>query len=346
MNKALKQGIKFIYEKYEREYGGPLPKAFRARVEEEWEEDARLEDEDDDEIPEDEDDDEIPEDEVKVLLSDFNAYLGELFEKVELLGYFSSREKPKKPVSRKRYGLSFENHLSLVGFVLARRPYEENSFILRKRLNWKQVWVEWKERNPHDSVSLKVLKVRYYRAIADEDIQREYYRRRYHAIADLKDSPFVVYMFNSSLGELSQLMMLLPPPPPDGLARLYKEKDITANVEAWREAHPATTKWQQVSIAGGSKALVALNKVWYLGGTLAPDEETLLRQLHDQYTLEQPNFKTWLEQTLRQLFENSLDEDPVVTEKLRHFSSLPLEQMKSINRAREAHHEGPHPQTK
>ncbi|MBT9141583.1 MAG: hypothetical protein DDT30_02183 [Dehalococcoidia bacterium] len=324
MNKALEQRRQSIFRKYERTYGTTLSKDFRAK----FEEDAGSSGDD------------------EISLDDLDGVLKDFFERVKLLVYLSSRKKPKKPVSRKRYDLCFENRLSLVGFVLARRPYEENSFILRKRLNWEQIWAEWKATSPHDSVSLKVLKVRYYRAIADEDIQREYYRRRYHAIADLKDSPFVVYMFNSSLGELSQLMMLLPPPPPDGLARLYKEKDITANVEAWREAHPATTKWQQVSIAGGSKALVALNKVWYLGGTLAPDEETLLRQLHDQYTLEQPNFKTWLGQTLRQLFENSLDEDPVVTEKLRHFSSLPLEQMKSINRAKEARHERPHTQTK
>ncbi len=326
MNKALEQRRQSIFRKYERTYGTTLSKDFRAK----FEEDAGSSGDD------------------EISLDDLDGVLKDFFERVKLLVYLSSRKKPKKPVSRKRYDLCFENRLSLVGFVLARRPYEENSFILRKRLNWEQIWAEWKATSPHDSVSLKVLKVRYYRAIADEDIQREYYRRRYHAIADLKDSSFVVYMFNNSLEELSRLMMMTSSP--DDLARFYKEKDIAGVMEAWREAHPATTKLQQtlqqVTIAGGSKALVALEKVWYLGDTLTPDEETLLRQVHAQCPLEQPNFKTWLGQTLRQIFENSLDEDPVVTEKLRHFSSLPLEQMKSINRAKEARHERPHTQTK
>ena len=64
--------------------------------------------------------------------------------------------------------------------------------------------------------------------------------------------------------------------------------------------------WDQITAEGGSKALQALERVWYQGGTLTSDEETLLKELHDSYPFGQPDFKIWLELTLRQVFEKTV----------------------------------------
>lgn len=299
MEKALKQDVQSIYRKYEREYNITFPKRFRDRFEEDL-------------------DDPECSAEIPALVSDFDTALKERLELFELLGYFSSRKKPEKPAFRKRYDLCFENRLYLVGFVLARRPYEENSRILRKRIDWRQVCAEWKEANPHDPVSLEVLKVRYYRAIGEEDIQQEYYRRRYRAITDINGSPSASRDIISLLRRRS-LLMLTTLPLPDDLSsmgeegkrlarrfkRLFNDKDFIGYMEAWREAHPATTKLHQVRAAGGTEAVAALERVWFGGDTLTPDEEILLKQVHEKYPFGQSDFKTWLGQTLREILRDS-----------------------------------------
>tara|TARA_Y100000310_G_scaffold317685_1_gene370817 strand:+ start:567 stop:1262 length:696 start_codon:yes stop_codon:yes gene_type:complete len=97
----------------------------------------------------------------------------------ELLGYFSSRKKPNRSASGKRSQRCFEKRLYLVKFVMDRRlaiaNWKRKSFALRKRISWKQVCAEWNKAHPHDPMTPAVLKVGYYRAIAEEGIQRAYF---------------------------------------------------------------------------------------------------------------------------------------------------------------------------
>jgi hypothetical protein len=88
--------------------------------------------------------------------------------------------------SKKRYKKSFEKQLHLVSFVaekfLTLSNLVHHSFTPHKRINWKLLCNEWNEKHPYDLTTLGVLKVHYYRAIADIDIRREYFLRKENAI--------------------------------------------------------------------------------------------------------------------------------------------------------------------
>ena len=66
--------------------------------------------------------------------------------------------------------------------------------------------------------------------------------------------------------------------------------------------------WDAIKKTGGHQALRAFNKVWYEGGKLTPDEDTLRRDIFSQYPLGAENFKAWLKQITRQLFERWVKE--------------------------------------
>lgn len=131
---------------------------------------------------------EVIADEEDIALRDLDGLIGDFFEHVALIEYFSSRKKPKGSTPKKRYQRCFENRLYLVEFVMRRHLFEVDQTIAnqgresidwRKRIDWKQMFVEWNEAHPNDHISPEVLKVRYYRAIAEEDIQREYIKGRF-----------------------------------------------------------------------------------------------------------------------------------------------------------------------
>ena len=68
-------------------------------------------------------------------------------------------------------------------------------------------------------------------------------------------------------------------------------------------------QWRQIRPELDSILLNALDKVWNKGGELTEIEERRLRSLSEKYPFEQTNFNTWLNQTLRQIFENvAIDE--------------------------------------
>ena len=124
-----------------------------------------------------------------IYLQDLDSLIGDFFEHAaRLTEYFSSRKKPKGSTLKKRYQRCFEKRLYLVEFVMGRHLFEVDQIIAkrgresidwRKRIDWKQMSVEWNEAHPNDHMSLEVLKVRYYRAIAEADIQQEYIERSF-----------------------------------------------------------------------------------------------------------------------------------------------------------------------
>lgn len=88
-----------------------------------------------------------------------------------------------------------------------------------------------------------------------------------------------------------------------------KPKDIRGYENVFGEGaqvtgEPAVT-WNSISMELGSNLLKALDRVWYKGGSLTPDETTKLQQIHAKYPLGQRDFNAWVKQTLRQFFENS-----------------------------------------
>lgn len=175
----FEKGEQAIWAKAESKYGLSIPHAFRDRFEEDWERP--------DFNPDNEE-------EVQAALSDFRCFIDEFFEKFELLQYFSSR-KTKVSSSKKRYQRSFEKRLHLVRFIMGSElPIiweEREAFALLKRFDWKQVCAKWNEAHPYDLMSSEVLKNRYYRAIAEEDIQKEYIKRRYHFIPNLDKETYI-----------------------------------------------------------------------------------------------------------------------------------------------------------
>ena len=125
-------------------------------------------------------------------VADLDGMIGDFIVKWEILepfAYFSSRKKPKDSASGKRYQRCFEKRLYVVEFVMGRRltiaNWKRKSFALRKRINWKQICAEWNEAHPHDRMSPAVLKVKYYRAIAEKDIQQGYFDRKWDESRDL-----------------------------------------------------------------------------------------------------------------------------------------------------------------
>ena len=173
MKKDFEKSKTALWKKWERDKGIRIPDDFRKKCEEA----VGLVDED-------------------VTLTDLNDYIEDRLEDVELLQivkYFSNRKRPKVAAT-KHYQRCFEKRRYLVEFIMKRflaitkRGHKSILDIyvqrLHKRIDWKQMCVEWNEKHPHDCMSPEVLKVRYYRAIAEEDIKREYLNRRFPTIME------------------------------------------------------------------------------------------------------------------------------------------------------------------
>jgi len=68
----------------------------------------------------------------------------------------------------------------------------------------------------------------------------------------------------------------------------------------------ATPDWNAVSAFGGEPALVAFEKLWYLGKPLTPADEEVLRKVYARFPLGESNYETWKKRTMRQLFDKTL----------------------------------------
>ena len=64
--------------------------------------------------------------------------------------------------------------------------------------------------------------------------------------------------------------------------------------------------WDAIKATGGRPALQAFNKVWYEHARLTPEELQLLGDLFAKYPLGTDNFKTWLKQRVRQIYEKDV----------------------------------------
>jgi len=102
---------------------------------------------------------------------------------------FLSETKSRDRTRKKRYWKCFERRLHIVDFVMGNDLTLNNlvnrSFAPRKRIMWKLICDKWNKAHPYDLIKLEVLKVQFYRAIAEEDIQREYFVRKEKEIADM-----------------------------------------------------------------------------------------------------------------------------------------------------------------
>lgn len=134
-----------------------------------------------------------------IALKDLDGLLEDFFKRLALMDhfkpgarrdYFSPRKQPEGSKPTKRYQRPFEKRLYLVEFVMERHLMIANQghksvnygLGLRKRIDWKQMCADWNKAYPNDNRSPEVLKVRYYRAIAEEAIQRAYIERRYVSV--------------------------------------------------------------------------------------------------------------------------------------------------------------------
>lgn len=199
MRKDFEKGKSAIWARWEKTLGKRIPPKARALIET----DVEI-------IPGDED----------VALNDLDGLIQEFFRKYEafkefeVMEYFSSRKKIRSSVSKKRYKRCFEKRLYLVEFIMRRRltidNWERRSFALRRRINWKQMCGEWNEVHPNDHMSPAGFKVRYYRAIAEEDIQREYFDKK-----DYEYQNWWQELFSELLKDIEEGR--IPERPPEGL---------------------------------------------------------------------------------------------------------------------------------
>lgn len=130
----------------------------------------------------------------EITLEDLKSYAEERLDELALLrtvNYFAKRKEVKESESGKHYGRCFEKRLYLVEFVMKRflMDGEGGQSVLTsyqrrtsKRIDWKRTCLEWNDAHPSDPMSPEVLKVRYYRAIAQVYVQREYLNRRFPSI--------------------------------------------------------------------------------------------------------------------------------------------------------------------
>ena len=164
MTKDFKKRIQALWKRKEREYGIKMPPEFRDyftnkdAFDYEDTEDTNLE-------------------ESEGLIDEFFQMEKALRKREKAAGYFPPCPKPSS--TRKRYQRCFEKRFHLVDFVIDQTMplREQGPFTHNKRFNWKWLCSEWNAAHPYDPMNKEALKVAYYRAVAEEDIQREYLDR-------------------------------------------------------------------------------------------------------------------------------------------------------------------------
>lgn len=124
----------------------------------------------------------------KGTLTDFMRLTHAVLQHMANVNKRQSANEPGEATGRKRYQRSFEKRLHLVEFVaeheLTVKSLLEETFAHHTRFNWKQICTDWNEAHPYDPMTPAVLKATYYRAIAQLDIQREYFDGRYNELAE------------------------------------------------------------------------------------------------------------------------------------------------------------------
>jgi hypothetical protein len=84
-------------------------------------------------------------------------------------------QNPSPNPSQRRYQRPFQRRLHLVYFVIGMQiSSKKQRNKIRKRINWGDTCKAWNEAHPNDSMTPKVLKATFYRAVREEDLQREF----------------------------------------------------------------------------------------------------------------------------------------------------------------------------
>ncbi|MDO8715558.1 MAG: hypothetical protein Q7J73_01940 [Dehalococcoidales bacterium] len=65
-------------------------------------------------------------------------------------------------------------------------------------------------------------------------------------------------------------------------------------------------KWSEIQKRAGLEGLKAFRSVWYKHERLSPEQMARLRSLHTEQPLDTEDFKVWLKQRTRQLYEGSI----------------------------------------
>jgi hypothetical protein len=91
---------------------------------------------------------------------------------------------------------------------------------------------------------------------------------------------------------------------------LESDTEKTEATPATKTTTPATSlKWEMINT--DPVIVKALNKVWFQGGTLTPDEEKKLKALYEKYPMGQTSFTAWYKQGLRQLLDKWIAETKI-----------------------------------
>ena len=64
--------------------------------------------------------------------------------------------------------------------------------------------------------------------------------------------------------------------------------------------------WPELAQIAGSRGLAIFNQTWYEGRQIDDNTKEVLAPVFDRFPLGTTNFKVWLKQRTRQLFERSL----------------------------------------
>jgi len=67
-------------------------------------------------------------------------------------------------------------------------------------------------------------------------------------------------------------------------------------------------RWDEVSALVGSRGLMILDKVWHNHSQITEEDKEHLRPAFERYPLGTGDFRVWLKQRTRQLFEKEVRE--------------------------------------
>jgi hypothetical protein len=150
---------KAIWANYEKELGRPIPREIRKIVES----DITLTDHDE-------------------FLADLDA---DISGRLELIRYHldkldNASVAAVKPKNKKTYPRPFEKRLHLVNFIatISLDNLERRSFTPHTRIKWKEKCQLWNKEHPHDCMTRSTLKRDFFRAIKQEDLVQEFFKRK------------------------------------------------------------------------------------------------------------------------------------------------------------------------
>ena len=120
-------------------------------------------------------------------MEDYEGSVGDFLRIGKLFAASSYLPKPKTPHNppKKRYQRPFQKRLHLVYFVIGKQlSSKKQRNKIRKRINWGDTCKAWNEEHPNDQMTPNVLKSTFYRAVGEEDLQREFIKEKNRTIGE------------------------------------------------------------------------------------------------------------------------------------------------------------------